>query len=131
MCGMSRSEAWLLDTKCGTSSAVSLYTEDMEVDLTPEQQLQLIQIAGKIGTAPERLVANVVARFLDQEARLWAAGQNGIGAGGQAFFAAKTITQLIAEQGVQPVQDIAALSGAIPDADLDEFVADIYRDRKD
>ena len=48
----------------------------------------------------------------------------------KSFFAAKTIAQLIADQGVRPVQDIAVLAGAIPDADLDEFVADIYRDRK-
>jgi hypothetical protein len=49
----------------------------------------------------------------------------------KSFFAAKTIAQLIVEQGIRPVQDIASLAGAIPDEDLDEFVADIYRGRKD
>src|SRR5436853_437147 len=38
------------------------------------------------------------------------------------FFSAKTIEQLIAEQGTQPITDLSLLSGAIPDEDLDEFV---------
>ena len=42
----------------------------------------------------------------------------------------ETIEQLIAEQQVPPIADIANLSGAIPDEDVDEFVAEIYRDRK-
>jgi hypothetical protein len=46
------------------------------------------------------------------------------------FFAAKTIDQLIAEQGVRPVTDISIFAGTIPDEDIDEFVADIYRDRR-
>src|SRR6185437_15603989 len=45
------------------------------------------------------------------------------------FFASKTIFQLVAEQKTGPV-DFDALAGTIPDADLDEFVADIYRDRQ-
>jgi hypothetical protein len=46
------------------------------------------------------------------------------------FFNSKSIDQLIAEQGIQPIPDISMLSGAIPDEDVDEFVAEIYRDRK-
>ena len=49
----------------------------------------------------------------------------------KGFFSAKTISQLIAEQGVQPVKDIGIFAGAIPDEDLDDFVADIYRERGD
>jgi hypothetical protein len=45
----------------------------MEVHFSPEQQAKLTQIATKAGTAPERLVANVVARYLDEEARFLAA----------------------------------------------------------
>jgi hypothetical protein len=45
------------------------------------------------------------------------------------FFSAKTIDQLIAEQGVSPIADISVFAGVIPDEDIDEFVADIYRDR--
>jgi hypothetical protein len=45
------------------------------------------------------------------------------------FFSAKTIEQLIAEQGVRPIADIGIFAGAIPDEDVDEFVADIYRNR--
>src|SRR5271163_1880235 len=42
---------------------------------------------------------------------------------------AKTIEQLIREQGIRPVADVSVFAGAIPDEDVDEFVADIYRDR--
>jgi hypothetical protein len=45
------------------------------------------------------------------------------------FFSAKTIDQLIAEQGIRPVADVGIFAGVIPDEDIDEFVADIYRDR--
>jgi hypothetical protein len=47
-----------------------------------------------------------------------------------SFFNSRSIDQLIAEQHIQPIADISVLSGAIPDEDVDEFVADIYRDRK-
>jgi hypothetical protein len=46
------------------------------------------------------------------------------------FFAGKTIDQLIVDQGVHPITNLEALSGAIPDEDVDEFVADIYRARE-
>jgi len=45
------------------------------------------------------------------------------------FFAVKTIDQLVAEQGINPIADISIFAGAIPDEDVDEFVADIYRNR--
>jgi hypothetical protein len=45
------------------------------------------------------------------------------------FLAAKTIEQIIAEQGVSPIADVSIFSGVIPDEDIDEFVADIYRGR--
>jgi len=41
----------------------------------------------------------------------------------------KTIEQLISEQGIHPVADVGVFAGSIPDEDVDEFVADIYRDR--
>ena len=47
----------------------------------------------------------------------------------RGFFSAKTIDQLIAEQGARPVYDLSVFAGAIPDEDMDEFVADIYRTR--
>jgi len=52
----------------------------MEVHFTPEQQAQLAQIANQAGTAPERLVTNVVARYLSEEARFLAAVEKGIAA---------------------------------------------------
>jgi len=45
----------------------------MEVHFTAEQQAHLAQIATKAGTVPELLVTNVVARYLDEEARFLAA----------------------------------------------------------
>lgn len=49
----------------------------MEVHFTPEQQAQ---IATKAGTVPERLVTNVVARYLGEEARFLAAVEKGMAA---------------------------------------------------
>ena|SRR6266446_7830317 len=50
--------------------------------------------------------------------------------GERSFFDARTIDQLIAEQGIHPITDLKLLAGAIPDEDVDDFVADIYRDRE-
>lgn len=52
----------------------------MEVHFTPEQETRLAELATKAGTAPERLVTNVVARYLDEEARYLAAVEEGIAA---------------------------------------------------
>jgi len=64
----------------------SLILKGMEVRLTPEQQAQLAQIASKAGTAPERWVTNVVARYLDEEARFLAAVEKGIAAADRGEF---------------------------------------------
>lgn len=64
----------------------SRYRKNMQVDFTPEQQAQLAQIASQVGTAPERLVSNVVARFLDEEARFLAAVEKGIAAADRGEF---------------------------------------------
>jgi predicted transcriptional regulator len=55
----------------------------MEVHLSPEQQAQ---IASKAGTAPERLVTNVVARYLNEEARFLEAVEKGTSAAGRGEF---------------------------------------------
>ncbi|MEP7353630.1 MAG: hypothetical protein ABI824_10405 [Acidobacteriota bacterium] len=47
----------------------------------------------------------------------------------ESFFATKTIEQLLSEQGIQPISDISSLSGAIPDEDVDDFIADMRRGR--
>ena len=52
----------------------------MEVHFTPEQQARLAQIATQAGTAPERLVTNVIGRYLDEETRVLAAVEKGIAA---------------------------------------------------
>jgi predicted transcriptional regulator len=58
----------------------------MEVQFTPEQQAQLSQIATKAGTLPERLVMNVVARYLDGEAHFLAAVEKGLAAAERGEF---------------------------------------------
>lgn len=68
------------------SRPVFAYLYGMEVHLTPEQQAQLAQIATQAGTAPERLVTNVVARYLDKEVRFLAAVEKGIAAAERGEF---------------------------------------------
>jgi predicted transcriptional regulator len=58
----------------------------MEVHFTPEQQARLVQIATKSGTVPERLVTNVVGRYLDEEACFLAAVEKGIAAAERGEF---------------------------------------------
>ena len=52
----------------------------MEVQFTPEQEAQLTRMATKAGTDPERLVRDVLVRYLDNEARFLAAVEKGIAA---------------------------------------------------
>ena len=65
---------------------VSRTLKGMEVHFTPEQQAKLTQIAAQAGTAPDRLVTNVVARYLDEEARFLAAVDKGIAAAERGEF---------------------------------------------
>jgi predicted transcriptional regulator len=58
----------------------------MELHFTPEQQARIAQIASRAGTEPERLVTNVVARYLDEEARFLAAVEKGIAAAERGEF---------------------------------------------
>jgi len=58
----------------------------MEVHFTPEQEARLAQKATQAGTIPERLVTNVVARYLDEEARFLAAVEKGIAAAERGEF---------------------------------------------
>jgi predicted transcriptional regulator len=58
----------------------------MEVLFTPEQQAQLTQIATKAGTVPERLVTDVVARYLDEEMRFLSAVEKGLAAAERGEF---------------------------------------------
>jgi predicted transcriptional regulator len=58
----------------------------MEVHFTPEQEAQLAQIATRSGTDAERVVTNVVVRFLDEEARFLAAVDKGIAAAERGEF---------------------------------------------
>ena len=58
----------------------------MEVQFTPEQQAQLAKIASQSNTAPERVVSNMVARYLDEEARFLAAIDKGIAAADRGVF---------------------------------------------
>jgi predicted transcriptional regulator len=58
----------------------------MEIHLTPEQQAQLAQIATQAGTAPDRLVTNVVTRYLGEEARFMAAVEKAIASAERGEF---------------------------------------------
>ena len=58
----------------------------MEVHLTPEQQAQLDQIASRSVAPAERLVTNVVTRYLNEEARFLAAVEKGIAAADRGEF---------------------------------------------
>lgn len=52
----------------------------MEVPLTPEQEARIAQIASQGGINPQRLVKDVLVRYLDDEARFLAAVERGIAA---------------------------------------------------
>lgn len=58
----------------------------MEVHFTPEQEAQLAQMATKVGTDPERLVKDVLVRYLDDEARFLEAVEKGIAAAERGQF---------------------------------------------
>jgi len=58
----------------------------MEVNFSAEQQSQLTQIASQAGIVPERLVAKVVAQYLDEKTRLFAAIDKGIEAAARGEF---------------------------------------------
>src|SRR5271156_1714485 len=62
------------------------YCGVMEVHFTPEQQARIAQIAMKAGISPERLVTNVVARYLDEESRFLAGVEKGIAAAERGEF---------------------------------------------
>jgi predicted transcriptional regulator len=68
------------------TSEVFSYPKPMEVHFTPEQQAQITQIAAKAGTVPERLVTNLVVRYLSEEARFLAAVEKGIAAAERGDF---------------------------------------------
>ncbi|HUJ22580.1 MAG TPA: hypothetical protein VLX58_13705 [Bryobacteraceae bacterium] len=58
----------------------------MEVHFTPEQEAQIAQIATKAGSNPERVVKDVIARYLDDEARFLAAVEKGLAAAARGEF---------------------------------------------
>jgi predicted transcriptional regulator len=58
----------------------------MEVQLTPEQEAQLAQIATKAGTNPERLAKDVLVRYLGDKAQFIAAVERGIAAAERGEF---------------------------------------------
>jgi predicted transcriptional regulator len=58
----------------------------MEVQFTPEQEAQLRRMATKVGTNPERLVKDVLVRYLDSETRFLAAVEKGIAAAERGEF---------------------------------------------
>jgi predicted transcriptional regulator len=116
----------------------------MEVDLPRSQEVQLNELAAQTGRGTDDLVQEAVAKLLAHSE--WFKAQVQIGrdriARGEfieeeemdarmaEFFTHKTIDELRAEQNVPEVTNLEALAGLIPEEDLEEFVADIYRDRE-
>jgi predicted transcriptional regulator len=74
----------------------------MEVHFTPEQEAQLAQIATKEGTNPERLVQDVLARYLDDEARFLAAVEKGIAAAERGEFIEEEEMDIRLERMLKP-----------------------------
>jgi predicted transcriptional regulator len=58
----------------------------MQVQLTPEQEAQLAQMASQAGTNRERLAKDVLVRYLDDESRFLAAVEKGIAAAERGEF---------------------------------------------
>lgn len=58
----------------------------MEVKFTPEQEARITKMAGESGTDPDRLVRDVVTRYLDDEARFLAAVEKGLTAAERGEF---------------------------------------------
>ena len=58
----------------------------MEVHFTPEQEARLSRMATKAKTKPERLVKDVLVRYLDDESRFVAAVERGIAAAERGEF---------------------------------------------
>ena len=62
------------------------YVGVMEVQLTPEQESRLARLAAQSGTDARHLVAGVVTRYLDEEARFLAAVEKGLAAAARGEF---------------------------------------------
>ncbi len=58
----------------------------MEVQFTPEQEAQLARMAAMAGTNPERFVQDVLVRYIEDEARFFAAVERGIEAAERGEF---------------------------------------------
>jgi predicted transcriptional regulator len=58
----------------------------MEVHFTVEQEARLAQMAHQAGTDPERLVKDVLSRYLDDKSRFLAAVERGIAAAERGDF---------------------------------------------
>ncbi len=74
----------------------------MEVHFTPEQEARLHQMASKAGTNPERLVKDVLDRYLDDEARFLAAVEKGIAAAERGEFVEEAEMDARVERMFQP-----------------------------
>jgi predicted transcriptional regulator len=74
----------------------------MEVHFTPEQQARLAQMATNAGTKPERLVADVVVRYLDEKARFLGAVEKGIAAAARGEFIEEEEMDARVERMFQP-----------------------------
>jgi predicted transcriptional regulator len=64
----------------------SITLRSIEVRFTPEQEVEIAQMATLVGAEPERSVKDVLVRYLDDEARFLAAVEKGIAAAERGEF---------------------------------------------
>lgn len=74
----------------------------MEVPLTPEQEARIEQIAARAGINSQRLANDVLARYLDDEARFLAAVERGIAAAERGEFIEEDEMDARVERMFQP-----------------------------
>jgi hypothetical protein len=74
----------------------------MQVNFTPEQEAQLVQIATKEGTDAERLVKDADLRLLEEDARFRAAVQEGIAQADRSKFIEEAEMDARLEQMLRP-----------------------------
>ena len=97
----------------------------VKLDLKPEVEAKLSARARARGLSLDSYLQSLIENLSQAQSLAREAFQQQ-----DIFFDAKTIEQLIAQQGIHPIHDLASLAGALPDEDVDELIADIYRNRE-
>ena len=81
---------------------ISRIFEGMEVQFTPEQEAQLVQIAINEGTDAERLVKDAALRVIEADARFRAAVREGVAQADRGEFIEESEMDARLEQMLRP-----------------------------